>query len=134
ALWITKNRLDQQRQLLPPKSFNRLWMNQWQTEAGDALDPADIEACCTLPGPDLTPRDGWLYAGSLDLGVRHDHSALAILGANPQERRIRAAHVQSWKPGGPDNKVDLKAVELAVLRAHQTYGLSCLYYDAWQAE
>src|SRR5262249_3840961 len=33
--WITPARLDEQRRLLPPVVFSRLWENQWSSGAGD---------------------------------------------------------------------------------------------------
>lgn len=147
ASWITPERLATQRRILPPKAFNRLWLNIWQTEAGDALDPADIEACCVLEGPQAHPEDGWFYAGCLDLGLTHDHAGFVVLACKPgriafgaddslpllDPARVRIASVQAWKPTGPGGQVPLGAVELEVLKAHQRFGLNGVWFDRWEA-
>ena len=60
ASWITPENLAEQRRLLPPTAYARLWLNEWSSDAGDALPAADIEACVTLPGPILDPGAGLL--------------------------------------------------------------------------
>ena len=80
ASWITPARLDEQRRLLPPVAFARLWLNEWAPEgAGDAFDPAVIESCCVLPGPAVGPEQGRAYVLGVDLGVRRDASAAVLL-------------------------------------------------------
>ena len=51
ASWISKEHLDEQRRILLPKVFIRLWRNDWVDSAGDSLVPSDIAACTTLKGP-----------------------------------------------------------------------------------
>jgi phage terminase large subunit-like protein len=77
ASWI--GNLDEQRRLLPPKVFARLWLNQWADGAGDALDGADIQRAITLCGPLAGPERGWAYCAGLDIGLKRDSSALAVV-------------------------------------------------------
>lgn len=47
--------------------------------------------------------------------------------------RYRVAAVNVWRPG-PGRKVELEAVEQAIIEAHRKYNLACVGYDPWQAE
>ena len=80
ASWITPDRLAEQRRLLPPIAYRRLWLNQWSTGSGDALDHDDIQRAITERGPLTEPEEGWLYVAGLDLGLSKDASALVTVG------------------------------------------------------
>lgn len=47
--------------------------------------------------------------------------------------RYRVAAVNVWRPG-PGRKVELEAVEQAIIEAHRRFNLACVGYDPWQAE
>ncbi|MCA9109808.1 MAG: hypothetical protein KDA52_07665, partial [Planctomycetaceae bacterium] len=174
ASWIDQKRLDEQRRLLPEPQYRRLWLNEWSSGSGDALQADDIEAAVVLPGPPGYEQ-GYSYFAGLDLGISRDRSALAIVGrhvgysvrrenvvqpvtsrlddvlvdlglkAAPMidtadeydyiegTHRLRLAQIQSWKPpkGG---KIDLQAVEDAVLDAHARFGLRCVLFDPHECE
>lgn len=96
ASWITADRLDEQRRLLPAKVFARLWLNRWASGGGDALEEADIAASITQAAPLAHAEPGWVYVAALDLGLTRDASALVILGRHvgycervPRPRRQR---------------------------------------------
>lgn len=138
ASWITTDRLDEQRRLLPPQAFRRLWLNEWTSGAGDALTAEDIDAAFK---PDLTPMPrrvtGWSYCAGLDLGVSRDASALCVLGVKtsgtPEEHaRIRLCFTQLWRPpkGG---RVNLQQIEDALVSLHERYKFQAVAYDPWQA-
>ncbi len=134
ASWINEALLDEQRRMLPGKAFNRLWMNLWSPETGDALNAADIEAAITLDGPTPTIHDGWFpYVAGLDLGLKRDHAALVVLAVDVQAARLKLMECRSWAPSGPRNEIQLAEVEAAVLDAHHRYQLSVCCYDPWQA-
>lgn len=132
ARWITPRVLAEQQRLLPPKVYQRLWLNQWST-GGDAFDLADVSACINQSGP-LTAREpGYEFVGGLDLGISRDHCALVILGAHRESQRIRLAGVQSWAPP-PGGKIDLGVVREAVFQAHKRYALQSVEFDPYQCE
>lgn len=133
ATWITRERLDFQRKSLPPAAFNRLWLNQWQTGDGDALDPADIEACCVLSGPVRFRVPGIEYVAGLDLGIKRDHAGFVVVALDWQARKIRLVQCESWKPSGPYAEVDLASVERTIRSAHGTYNLAGMIYDKYEA-
>lgn len=142
ASWISKNKLEKQSRRLPLSAYRRLWLNLWTAGEGDALDPEDIEAAITMPGPMLNRehhnrirRVGageWSFAAGLDLGVNHDHAALVVLASQFGSPRIRLAYCQSWKPpkGG---QVDLEAVMNGVADAHERFFLQKVCYDPHEA-
>ena len=66
ASWITKDRLEEQRRLLPDIAYERLWLNRWTKGVGDALSENDIHAALTLSGPLTCPEKGWVYFAGLD--------------------------------------------------------------------
>jgi phage terminase large subunit-like protein len=104
------------------------------SQAGDALDEADITAAID---PTLQPgliHPGDFYIGGLDLGIKHDHSALVVLAGSHQTLQLRLVSARAWKPDSKSGKVDLIAVEQAVLDAHQRYKFRSVGFDPYQAE
>ncbi|MBI2480290.1 MAG: hypothetical protein HYV60_17150, partial [Planctomycetia bacterium] len=96
ARWITADRLDEQRRLLPAKVFARLWLNRWASGGGDALEESDVLASLTMAHPLALAEPGYVYVAGLDLGLTRDASALVILGRHvgylervPRPRRQR---------------------------------------------
>ncbi len=135
--WLDAAEIEEARIRNSQERFARLWLGIWSSGSGDALDEADILAAVTQTGP-LSVRDpyilnGWSFIAGLDVGIKHDHSALVILGTQHGSGRIRVASVQSWKPsrGG---QVDLTAVESAIMEAHRSYRLLKMLYDPHQAQ
>ena len=131
ASWMTEKLLAEQRAMLPGPAYRRLWLNEWIRGEGDALEPADIEACCTLGEVPAIGWHGWTHIIGLDLGVKHDHAALVVLACQPEAGMVRLAHVESWKPraGG---EVDLIAVQSAVERVYKQYSATVAFYDPHQ--
>ncbi|HQU46090.1 MAG TPA: terminase large subunit [Pirellulales bacterium] len=82
ASWIKAKHLAEQQRLLPALVYDRLWLNRWAPGAGDALREDDIRAALTLDGPLAAAETGWRYALGLDLGLRRDASAAALVGVN----------------------------------------------------
>ena len=132
ASWINAKLLDEQRAMLPPSAFRRLWLNEWIRGLGDALPAEDIEAAITQDGPMEGNEPGFVFAAGLDLGTKHDHSALTTLGTEIGSGKVQLADCQSWAPG-PDGQVDLQAVEAAVLSRHRQYGYAMVGFDPSQA-
>jgi len=132
ASWLGEKVLAEQRLMLPPSAYRRLWLNQWTQSAGDALEATDVAAALTLPGPTPYAEPGYVYASGLDLGVKHDHSAHVVLATKFGSNRVKLVHCRSWAPG-PEGQVDLTAVEEDVLACHQRYDLVMCGFDPNQA-
>ncbi len=136
ASWIGEAKLAEQRRLLPTAAYRRLWLNQWVSTSGDALEEADIQAAIVTGMHPMGGTDrGWGFIAGLDLGIKRDHSALVTIGCdfNRQPPRLRTADVQSWAPGD-GGQVDLTQVRAAVLDKYRTFGLSAVMYDPHQCE
>ncbi len=133
ASWITEKTLAEQKRLLPDAVYRRLWMNQWSTGGGDALDAADIEAAVTLDGPMWSNLPGHSCIAGLDLGVKRDHSAFVVLACDHSTARVKLAWVESWKPTAGES-VNLERVRMGVLTQSQRLGITGVFYDPWQCE
>lgn len=135
ASWITPDRLAEQQRMLPAKAFKRLWLNEWQPEAGDALELADIEAAVKKDLGPLVEAEllDWHYLAGLDLGTRRDHSAFVVLGRHRKSGRLRLAHCQSWAPNG--GSIDLGDVQAAVKAADVRFRrFAAVNYDPHQCD
>lgn len=131
APWISADDLAESQRRNPAIRFRRLWQGEWVRGIGDAFNADDIAAAVTMPGPMTGQEPGVLFGGAIDLGTKRDHSAVVILAADPQRRRVRLAWCQSWRPG--PNGIDLTAVQSAVLHAHYRFQHCGFLVDPHQA-
>ena len=113
--------------------YKRLWWGVWASGKGDALDENDIIRCFSHKLKQLNePEDGWIYVAGLDLGVKHDHAGLMIIGISVKLERIKTVYFKSWRPSkGKD--VDLMEVEECCARVSKIFMVSFLFYDPSQA-
>jgi hypothetical protein len=143
AGWITEARLNEQRRMLPPLAYSRLWENVWSAAGGDALTPEDVDAAFSeeqnRTGPDFRgsgyrlTHGNWQFVAGVDLGVKRDCSAVVVLAVPPHGFRIHLAHHRLWRPP-PGGKVDLVGIETHVLGLDERFGLASIGFDPWQAE
>lgn len=134
ASWMGQSFLYDQKLGLAPKAYKRLWLNQWQLEAGDALEMKDIEAC--IRGDRLPmngDEEGWVFIGGLDLSSKKHRSAFVVLGVHPTEHRVRLGYVRSWKPDEESGQVNLDGIRMAILQLHETYKFVKVLFDPSQA-
>jgi phage terminase large subunit-like protein len=134
ASWITKEQIDHQRRHSPPLVFQRVWLNEWTTGDGDALSEHDIKAAVTLPGPLLEPEKGWVYVAGVDLGLKRDAAALAIVGVDVgyyeeiEQERPKLTPAQRYLGGA--NSLDMLADESAYCGGTGRFKLASLHL--WQ--
>lgn len=132
--WLSDEEMDEAKLRNSKSRFLRLWWGVWASTAGDAIDEADLQAAVD---PSLTrlfrPQAGWVYVAGLDLGIKHDHSALVVLGGNRETQDLRLALAESWPPDPATGKVDLERVERAVLTANEQFSFATCGYDPFQA-
>ncbi len=134
ASWITEDRLAEQRALLPPSAYQRLWLNVWTAGEDDAIDPRDIEKCITLDGPLPRRTERYqAYIGSFDLGYRKDRSAFVVIGVDFKHTRIGLVECESWTPKAYGGELPLSLVKDAVLAAHERFSLDGVVFDPHQA-
>ena len=133
--WLDEKEIAEAKRRNSRARFLRLWHGIWASSCGDALDEADLQAAINRTlRPLHAGQAGWFYVGGLDLGVKQDHSALVVIGGNRETLQLRLAHAMSWQPNEDTGKVDLMAVERAVLDMHQRFNLLTCGYDPFQAE
>jgi len=116
----------------PPMRFRRLFWGDWSDASSDMLPSDLIDAAITQTGPMTGQEPGWDFVMGIDLGVRHDRSALVVLGANAMLHRVRVAHLQSWRPK-PGIDVKLEAVVNAVVAANVRFRPVVTIFDPNQA-
>lgn len=80
ASWIGEKHLAEQRRMLPPLAFDRLWLNRWTSGSGDALTEEDIAASVLHESPWRRREPGWVFVGGLDIGLAKDATAFVVLG------------------------------------------------------
>lgn len=73
APWITEEWLAEQRALLPPAVFERLWLNTWQHSDGEFVSLAEAEACrdSQLKAAEQG-RPGVDYVAAIDYAEKQD--------------------------------------------------------------
>jgi len=127
---MTEARLAEQRRLLTPGSFNRVWLNQWQVGGGDSFSEETIRERCVFDGPLFRTPPGYHAGGmGLDLGLEKHHAAIVVVMVDCARERVRVARVQNFRP-----PVYLESVYQAILDLGKRFGIRCLHYDPWQAQ
>jgi hypothetical protein len=134
ASWIRPEDLEEQRAILIPNAYKRLWLNLWLMNVGDALDMNRVLAACTLKGPsDFNPFE-WAMGG-LDMGISHDHAGFVVFGMNVLTRKLRLLVTKRWDPRQyEDGRIKFNDVEEYVRLAAKLYKIEGIAYDPWQCE
>ncbi len=80
APWIRDEHLDEQRQLLPPPVYDRLWNNRWQHSDGEFVTLKEAEAC---RDDSLQERDQgesrYAYVAAIDYAEKHDFTVGVVI-------------------------------------------------------
>ena len=133
--WLDGEDLKDAKDTNTPSEYARLWNpGRWVSGKGDALTEEGIDGCFRIDmQPLIGPEKGWTYIAGLDLGVSHDHAALAVVGVNREEQRIRVALLRDWKPSIPNDKgtleVNIDEVENTCKAASNAFSIVWLGYD-----
>jgi phage terminase large subunit-like protein len=133
--WLSPEEIEEAQRRNSRARFHRLFWGQWISSSGDALDVDDIQAAVVAnPSENFfkVERDEVAIAG-LDLGNKHDHSALVVLVGSYKTLQLRLAYARSWKPDASTGKVDFIGVESETLRVKQQFGIRTVAYDPFQA-
>lgn len=134
ASWISAAALEEQKKLLPGPAYRRLWLNEWTTAAGDALNEGDIAfAFSQKHGPMGTAQPGFVYGAGLDLGLSRDSAGFVVVARHIESGRFYLANVKTWKPSRI-KRVDLEEVEGSIIATHKLFRWSKMLADPWQGE
>ncbi len=80
APWIRPADLDEQRALLPPSVYDRLWNNRWQDASGDFVTAAEVAACRDERLVERSRgRAGVRYIAAIDYAEKRDLTAAVVL-------------------------------------------------------
>jgi phage terminase large subunit-like protein len=82
----------------------------------------------------MGPEPGWSFVAGLDLGIKHDHSALAVVGYRQDSQDLRLAYAESWAPNPKTRQVDLIKVEDTVLAMHKRFDFVTVGFDPYAAQ
>jgi phage terminase large subunit-like protein len=128
--WLDLDDLAEQRAELPEWEYRRLHLNEWVESEDRLTSVGDVRACVTLD----EPRE-WAqarrYALSLDLGLKHDRTVLAVCSTDGDAPRVALDRMLVWQ-GSRRQPVSLDEVEGAVLETWRAYGRPQLVADPWQ--
>jgi phage terminase large subunit-like protein len=143
--WIDATDLEAQRSMLLPSQYARLHENRWIGGEDRLVTPEALREAIVLDGPQR-PIYGVDYVAGIDVGLRHDPTAIAVAHSEPIE--VRETHER--QPERPRDRrvvldrmivirppkggeVQLQAVEDAVVEVHQQFRLARAVFDPWQA-
>ena len=134
APWLSDDDMADAKKMDPVgMEYRRLWLGEWISGIGNAVDEDSINRCFRLPGPLTSPEGGWRYVAGLDLGISHDHAGIVVLGANEQQQRIKEAWMRGYVPSIPNDKgvleVDCERVEDDAYSLWKTFRIEHFGYD-----
>lgn len=134
--WVSTDALDEQRALLLDSQYARLHLNQWTASEDRLVSVEGLAAAVRLDGPQ-DYRPGVTYRMGVDLGLRHDRTAIAVCHAQAVEGEARARRVILDRlivfEGTRADEVGLAEVETALVAAWRMYGRPQIRLDPWQA-
>jgi len=134
APWVTPETMKDAEFRNGRSRYRRLWWGEWSSGEGDAINESDIQlATSRRRQPMIGGEEGYVFVSGLDLGVKHDHSALVTLGCRLSSGRVRLANCQSWAPSAETGKVSLIEVEQAVREEAARFDSLWIGYDPSQA-
>lgn len=102
APWIGEEALEEQRRILPPPVFERLWLNRWQHSDGAFVTLAEAEACRDdwLTMQDLG-EPGRLYVAAIDYAEKRDNTVGCVCHYAGGRVVVDRMDVVSPGPGRP---------------------------------
>lgn len=128
--WVTQKYLTQQKNRLRPNTYKRLFCNEWASGAETFIETSVLDSCTNDDYRRGLPFDGQVAAG-IDIGLKHDTSAVVIVGKINKETLAVVDHKIFVPTGG--RTLDLeRTVEAAMLRFAGKYKIKVAFYDPYQ--
>jgi phage terminase large subunit-like protein len=126
--WIDLDDLRLERDRLPEHVFRRLHLNQW-TAAEDAWLPTGAWERCE--GDAAIPPGAPVTLG-VDLGLKHDLAAIAIVYLDPAGKAIVRAQV--YVPPDDGSSLSIAKIEQGLRDLARAYDVQRVMYDPWRFE
>ena len=117
ASWISPKFLAEQRRVLPPIIYKNVHLNEWTEVGTNALVSPEQWDACRKDVPRLLPESTTPTVLALDVGLKHDSTAIVVVTRDPDANNavaVRAVaiwvppkggEVQLRGPGSPDEWV-----------------------------
>jgi phage terminase large subunit-like protein len=129
--WVTPNYLTLQKKRLRDSSFRRMHRNEWVSSEEQFIDAATIDACINPNHSRGQKYDGPVCIG-LDVGPKHDCTAVAVVGKADDETLCIVDHAVFTPPKG--GTLDLeKTFENLLVIYQKEYDIRAVYFDPYQA-
>jgi len=132
--WMSAAAVELERRHRLPSIFSRLFENRWTAPENRLTSMEELRAAVRLDGPqDYKP--GVRYKIGVDLGLRHDRTAIAVVHGEDVEgtdaKRVVVDRMIVFE-GTKANEVTLSDVEDTLFDTWQTYGRPRIRIDPWQ--
>jgi hypothetical protein len=102
APWIRDEELAEQRAILPPNVYDRLWNNHWQLADGDYLTGIEIAACRDESWYEQSRgRPDRHYVAAIDYAEKHNLTAAVVLHREGEHLLIDRLDVAVPQPDAP---------------------------------
>lgn len=130
APWISPNALAEQKRLLPPAVYARLWENLWQQSDGGFVTLAEADACCDRTLQICERGLGWhRYIAAIDYAEKHDRTVGVVIHRDDERIIVDRMDVVSPQPGRP---TPVKWVEEWIARMAKAFGSIRFVLDDYQ--
>lgn len=128
---ITDGTLAEQRRMLPPSVYARLWQNEWREDGiGDYLKSSWIKRATTLPGEAGYKEPHWFYVGGLDLSKFRDRSAFVVVAVDTVCQRMHVVAIREWEPGS-NGEISITEIKQEILALRTVYGFRSIRSDTF---
>ena len=102
APWISSATLEEQRRLLPPGVYARLWENIWQHSDGEFVSLAEAEACINPAAVEQARgQRGRIYFAAVDYAEKHDRTVGVVVHREGDTIVVDRMDVAVPQPGKP---------------------------------
>jgi len=102
ASWIDPAHLAEQKRLLPPGVYERLWMNHWQETGGEYVSLAEAAKCCDLSlSYRAHGKQGVVYLAAIDFAEKHDNTVGVVVHREAGRVVVDRMDVVCPEPGEP---------------------------------
>ena len=132
AGWIRPEDVEAQRRSLPAHVFQRLWQNKWTEGSGSFVTREQLDRNID---PDWRPQvagaDGVRYFVGLDLGLRRDRTARAVVHYDRASDRVVLDDLKVWTPTS-GQEIQIAEVEEDLEAVDRRFGWPAFYLDPWQ--